>query len=276
MTDTQKQPELMATHAVTTPNKKPPTALDAFKVQLAGDYQKQVMNYFDGDKQAAMRFLTSAVDYVRRVPKLLECSQISVINALMTVASFRFMPSSVAGEAYIIPYNSKDGMQAQFQIGYKGYVTLFHRAGIKKIYSDIIRQNDKYSLVDGVLTHTVDMTKSKEERGEPVGAYVRATLPSGEEVVKYMNGKDIIAHAKRFSKSFTKPDSPWNAANDPELNMWKKTVLIQLSSTLPKNDELIRATEEDFKDSTVSVAGMLDAGGVAVGAANHKPEQPEE
>ena len=35
-----------ATHAVTTPNKKPPTELEVFKATLVGDYQKQVSNYF--------------------------------------------------------------------------------------------------------------------------------------------------------------------------------------------------------------------------------------
>lgn len=257
------------THTATKPNAKPPTQLDVVKVTLNEKYMKQVVNYFNGDKRAAMRFMTSAVDYVRRVPKLLECDPISLMNALMTIASFRFMPSSVAGEAYIIPY----GNQAQFQPGYKGYVTLFYRAGVKKIDGDIIREKDKYSMVDGELTHEIDLNKSMSERGKPVGAYVRAMLPSGETVVKYMNQADIIGHAKKFSKAFTKPDSPWNADKDPELWMWKKTVLLQASKFLPKNDELMRAMEEDFKDSTVNVAGMLDAGGPAVGASDHKPTE---
>jgi len=265
MTEKEKS---VVTHAVTTPNKQPPTPLTVFKAALANDYQKQVVNYFNGDKTAGMRFLTSAADYVRRVPKLLECDPHSLINALMTIASFRFMPSSVAGEAYIIPY----GGQAQFQPGYKGYVTLFYRAGVKKIEGEIIRENDEFSMTNGELIHKIDLRKTMRERGAPVGAYVRVTLPSGEEAVKYMNGGDIIAHGKKFSKAFSKADSPWNADKDPELWMWKKTVLLQAAKFLPKNDELVRAMEEDFKDSTVSVGGMLDAEGPAVGAADHTPQ----
>ncbi len=221
------------THAVTQPNKKL-SSFDLVKYNLNEKYMAQVINYFDGDNKAAMRFMTGSIDYVRRVPKLMECDPLSVINSLMTIASFRFIPSSVGGEAYIIPYAN----QAQFQIGYKGYVTLFYRAGVKKITSGIVRENDTYSLIDDELTHSVDMTKSKEDRGKAIGAYVRAVLPSGESVVKYMNGTDIVAHAKRFSKAFGKSDSPWNEKNDPELNMWKKTVLIQLSNVMPKNSEL--------------------------------------
>lgn len=257
------------THETSKPNAKPPTQLATIAGALQGQYKQQVINYFNGDKKAAMRFMTAAVDYVRRVPKLLECSPMSVLNALMTIASFGFIPSSVAGEAYIIPYAG----EAQFQPGYKGYVTLFYRAGVKKIDGDIIREKDKYSLVDGELTHEIDMNKSMAERGKAIGAYVRAMLPSGETVVKYMNQTDIMAHGRKFSKAFSKPDSPWNADKDPELWMWKKTVLLQASKFLPKNDELVRAMQEDFKDSTVSMAGMLDAGGPAVGAADHKPEK---
>ncbi len=256
------------THQVTKPNAAPATPLATIAGQLQGQYKQQVINYFNGDKKAAMRFMTAAVDYVRRVPKLLECSPMSVLNALMTIASFGFIPSSVAGEAYIIPYAG----EAQFQPGYKGYVTLFYRAGVKKIDGDIIRDKDKYSMVDGELTHEIDMNKSMAERGKPVGAYIRAMLPSGETVVKYMNQVDIMAHAKKFSKSFSSKESPWSGEKDPELWMWKKTVLLQASKFLPKNDELVRAMQEDFKDSTVNVASMLDAGGPAVGAADHKPE----
>ncbi|AVT83648.1 recombinase RecT [Rhodopseudomonas palustris] len=227
--------------------KKEVTTLDVVRHNLAHAYMKQVTNYFDGDKKAAMRFMTGAVDYIRRVPKLQSCTPLSLMNAIMTIASFRFTPSSVAGEAYIIPY----GNDATFQIGYKGYVTLLYRAGVRKIESDIIRANDKFSMVDGVLRHEIDLTQSKEKRGEPIGAYARVTLPSGEVVTKFMNMEDIIAHAKRFSKTFGKPDSAWDTKNDPELNMPKKTVLIQLSNVLPKNSELVRAMEEDFKDSVL-------------------------
>ena len=224
------------------------STVDLVKYDLNEKYMTQVTNFYDGDKRAAMRFMTGAIDYIRRLPKLQECSPISVINSLMLIASFRFTPSTVAGEAYIIPY----AKEAPFQLGYKGYVTLFFRAGVKKIVADIVREHDKYSMKDSELSHEIDMTKSMAQRGKPIGAYVRATLPSGEEIVKFMNEADIINHGKKFSKAFNKPNSPWNAANDPELWMWKKTVLIQASKLLPKNDELVRAMAEDFKDSVIN------------------------
>lgn len=223
------------------------TTVDLVKYNLSEKYLAQVTNFFAGDKAAAMRFMTSAVDYIRRLRDVEKLTPISIVNSLMTIASFRFMPSSVAGEAYIIPY----GTEAKFQMGYKGYVTLFYRAGVRKIVGDIIRENDEYSYEDGQLKHKVDLRASREARGKPIGAYVRITLPTGEETVKYMHADDILAHGKKFSKAFSKDDSPWKEANDPELWMWKKTVLLQAAKFVPKNDELVRAMDEDAKDSVL-------------------------
>lgn len=258
------------THVVTTPNKPALTPLELVKHNLNTKYLNQVVSFYDGDKRSAMRFMTGFVDHIRRNPRLMECSTLSLINSAMMIASFRFTPSAVSGEAYIIPYKNKGIPEAQFQMGYQGYVTLFYRAGVRAIQAEIVRENDDFSLENGIPSHKVDPRKGREARGSAIGAFVKVVLPSGEPVYKYMNGEDIIAHAKKFSKAFNKDDSPWKEENDPELHMWKKTVLLQMKSMLPKNSELIRAMEEDFKDSTVSVAS-LDAGGPAVGRAPHSP-----
>ena len=248
------------------------STIELVRYNLNEKYMNQVVNFYNGDKRAAMRFMTGFIDHIRRVPKLVECTPVSLVNSAMMIASFRFTPSGTAGEAYIIPYANHGVLEAQFQMGYQGYVTLFYRAGVRSIQGDIVREQDESSYENGVIIHKVDMRKSKEERGKAIGAYVRVVMPSGETVTKYMNATDIISHAKKFSKAFSKPDSPWNEKNDPELHMWKKTVLLQMKSTLPKNSELVRAMEEDFKDSTVSTASVLDAAGPATEKANHAPK----
>ena len=273
-------------HVVTKPNKTtPPDTLTLVKFNLNEDkYLKSVVNFFDGDKNAGMRFMTGFVDTIRRNPKLLECTPISLINSAMMFASFRFMPSTVAGEAYMIQYKNKGVPEAQFQMGYQGYVVLFYRAGVRAIQAEIVRDADEFTLENGIPVHKIDPRKSKESRGKAIGVYVRVVLPSGEPVYKYMNGEDIISFAKRFSKSYFKYDynarkltdevdanTPWNEVNDPELHMWKKTALLQMKSMLPKNSELVRAMEEDFKDSTVYKAEVLDPVGPATAKVSHDP-----
>lgn len=224
---------------------------------LATNYMPALKNYL-GNEKNALRFLSAVVADVQRNPKLLECTPDSLLNSYMVMAGVGFMPSAVSGEAYILPYkkNTKVGntwqseTHAQFQMGYKGLVTLFYTAGVTKVNGGIVRKNDKVSYINNVLTHEVDITKTKEERGEPIGAYVTVTF-RGEESTKYMNGKDILAHAAKFSKSYdaTGKNSPWNPENDPELTMWLKTVLIQHSKLLPKNENINKAISADYVDS---------------------------
>lgn len=63
--------------------------------------------------------------------------------------------------------------------------------------------------------------------------------------------KNEILEFKKFSKSATSASSPWFPKNDPELNMWKKTVIKQIAKTLPQNEVLAKAFEEDNKESDI-------------------------
>ena len=221
------------------------------KLFLAKNYMAQIKNFFENEKQA-MKFLSSVMSSVQQVPALLECEPTSLVNSFMTMAQLGLMPSGVSGEAYVLPYNSKDGKKAQFQLGYQGLITLFYRAGGQKIRTGIVYANDEFSFENGEIRHKIDISKSNEERGEAIAAYAIATV-NGHDIAKAMNKKDILRYGEQFSKSYSKPEySPWNPKNDPERNMWIKTVLKQLGKLLPKNETINRALAEDNKDSIIS------------------------
>lgn len=209
---------------------------------------KAISNYLGSDKKRLMKFLTAVGTAIERTPKLLECDQESVMQAFVNAAAFDLDPSGISGECYVLPYAGK----GQFQLAYKGLVTMMYRNGIDNIISGIVRKEDKIKLVDGNIQHEVNPFLSKEERGESIGAYVKVTF-NGKTVSKFMNRKDIISHAKKFSKSFnpTGKYSPWNPENDPEGWMEVKTVLIQLSKLLPLGDSLKKAINIDYQDSVV-------------------------
>lgn len=226
---------------------------------LATQYMKQIVNFFSDEKQA-MKFLSSVMADVQKTPALIQCEPTSLINSYMTMAQLGLMPSGVSGEAYVLPYvksvqvapNKWEKItQAQFQLGYQGLVTLFYRAGGQKIHADIVREKDEFSYENGAIKHKIDIFKSNEKRGAAVGAYVIATF-NGEEIVKAMNKDDIVAMGKQFSKSFESKHTPWDEKNDPELWMWKKTVLKQLGKMLPKNETIYRAIAADNEDSIIA------------------------
>jgi recombination protein RecT len=214
------------------------------KMILGNQYQKQINNYF-GDEKKALKFLSGVISAVQKLPELLNCEPTTVINSFMTMAQLELMPSDVSGEAYVLPYKGK----AQFQLGYQGLVTLFYRAGARAIISETVYSKDKFDYTNGVLTHTPDVFA--DDRGEAIGAYVIVELQTGGKVSKVMSKKDIMNIGKNFSKSFATDFTPWKEKNDPELWMWKKTVLKQVAKLVPKNETIFKAVALDNQDSII-------------------------
>lgn len=230
------------------------------KVFLAKNYMAQIKNFF-GSEEKGLKFMSSVMAAVQKTPKLLDCEPMSIVNSFMTMAQLGLMPSDVSGEAYVLPYKDK----AQFQLGYQGLITLFYRAGGIGIRAEIVRKNDKFSYINGVINHEIDIMKSNEERGEAVAAYAIANV-NGQDIAKAMNVKDILEIGKKFSKSYNSEYSPWNPKNDPDGWMLKKTVLKQLGKLLPKNETINRAIDADNQDSRISeIKGMVEESNLQMG-----------
>lgn len=220
-------------------------------------YLKQIENFLS-DKNQAMRFVSGMVAAVQRNPKLLECTPISLMNSFVTMAQLQLMPSDISGEAYVIPYNNTkkiDGkfvkvMEAQFQLGYQGLVTLFFRSGVKDIVAELIYEKDKFSYTNGVIKHKPDIFA--DDRGKVKGAYSIVRLGTGGVASKVMSKKEILGIAEKFSKSYKSDSSPWDPDNDPQGWMLRKTVLKQIAKLVPKNEVIVKAIDEDNKDSIIA------------------------
>lgn len=259
-----EQNKKIATHAVSTPNAKPPTQVETFKRAWAATNQKALENYL-GNSKEALKFSSSVFETINKVPALLECSIESVFSAFITCAQLKLYPSNAGGEAYVLPYKGK----AQFQLGYQGLITLLYRTGlVENITTSIIRANDHFEYEEGLepkLIHKPNVMSS--DRGEPIGCYAIATLKGGQKQFKVLNKAEILKF-KDFSQAKASSYSPWNS-NDPELWMWRKTAIKQLAKTLSKNEDVMKALEEDNKDSIIS--NQLNASGPATGKPNHGP-----
>lgn len=226
----------------------PKTPVDIFKRDLFANYWKTIKNSLWDKWQ--IKFMWSCSYLVQTTPKLLDCKRSSLLNAIMQAFELG-LNIGPSGEAYILPYWDK----AQFQVWYKWIVKLTYWAGIQSIRSEIVYKNDEFNNVNWVINHKIDIFKSAKDRWEPIWCYVIAKY-KWEEISKAMNIDDIMKF-KTFSKSanakeqWQRDSSPWDQKNDPELNMWKKTVLKQLAKMLPQNEQLVKAIEIDNEDSTV-------------------------
>lgn len=257
------------THAVV-PSKRPPTEIELVRKQMDGEFLVTVENYFRGNKDEALAFKTAAVDYIRKTPKLLECDRVSLLSAFVQVAQFKFMPSGVMGEAYVIPY----GREAKFQIGYQGLVTLLYRTPqVKAITANIVYENDEFTYEEGLdpkLYHKP--APFGKDKGKALGVYTVVQLEGGARTFKVMSESDVM-QIKALSKAKATADSPWNSDKDPFKGMWKKTCLIQHAKFLPKTAEFQKAVEKDM-DGEGMEKSPYDAGGPAVGKAYHTTATP--
>lgn len=222
--------------------------VDGLKNELNTQKLKALNNYFNWDKEKTLKFLSAVAHCAGSTPKLLECSQESIITAFMKCAEYNLFPSTVSGEVYILPYYNKGKMEAQFQLGYKGIIALLDRAWIK-VYTDVVKENDTCEITSGMdqnIIHKYPLTS----RGQAIWVYTIAIDKNGEKTMKYMSKEEVLEF-KKFSKSASSDFSPWNQKNDPELNMWRKTVIKQISKNLPLTEEVYKAIATDNEESSI-------------------------
>lgn len=199
------------------------------------------------------RMVRIALTTLRINPKLYKCEPRSFLAALFQSAQLGLEPNTPNGESWIIPYNTRINgvpvLQAQFQVGAYGFLKLFwnHQNSVS-IQLESVHQNDFFEYDLGECTVKHRLPSFDGERGDVVGYYAYAKLTNGGRVLKVMSKKEVLEHAKRFSKCYIKKDNkfmddtPWASHFD---SMAKKTVLIQLMKVLPKSAELQRAINMD-------------------------------
>ena len=69
-----------------------------------------------GEKKA-LSFTSSIISAVQMNPGLQECEPKSIFNAALLGESLNLSPSPQLGQYYLVPFNNKNGKQAQFQLG---------------------------------------------------------------------------------------------------------------------------------------------------------------
>ena len=188
------------------------------------------------------RFVRIAITTIRQNPKLAQCSQESLLGALMVSAQLGLEPGTL-GQCYLIPY----GRECQFQIGYKGMIELLRRSGqLKDIYAYSVYENDDFEITYG-LDRNLIHKPNLENKGNFLGCYCVAILKDGAKAFEYMTKEEIETHAKKFSKTLGK--GPWKTDSEP---MENKTVVKKMLKWLPLSVEFLENIEKDDKSFKVA------------------------
>ena len=188
------------------------------------------------------RLLRIAMTALRVTPKLRTCDPMSFIAAVMTSAQLGLEPNTPLGESYLIPYFVKGKPWVQFQIGYKGIITLCQNTGqYRSIYAHEVYKNDKFSYCLGLHKELVHIPADEPE-GEPIYYYAVYHLLNGGFDFAVWSRKRVERHRDEYSKSADFDSSSWKTAFD---SMALKTVLKSALKYAPKSIELARQLSSD-------------------------------
>lgn len=196
-------------------------------------------------------FVSNLTALVSNNKNLQECEPATLMYSAIRATTLKLPLDSNLGFAYVIPYNNtKTGKtEAQFQMGYKGYIQLAMRSGqFKTINVRDVREGEiiDEDFVSGELTFK---KISNREQAPVIGYVAFFRLINGFEKMSYWSVQETEQHGLRYSQTFSskkdyiKNSSKWATDFDA---MAKKTVLkLLLSKYAPLSVEMQTAVISD-------------------------------
>ena len=259
---------------------------NTLKALVNADVTKKKFQEMLGNKAAG--FLTSLMNTTNGNAQLQQADPNSILKAGAIAATLDLPIDPNLGFAYIVPYNNKGKNEAQFQMGYKGFVQLAIRTGqykrinVTELYEG---QFESYDPITDELKYNLDNRLSDE-----ITHYVAyfQTI-NGFEKYNVMSKEEIENHAKKFSKTYSYKGSSWQTNFN---TMAKKTVLKLLLSkfgilsiemqTAQKADQAVirefdkNNIEVEYVDNENNVNDTTDEIQVTVNNNNETTEEDEE
>lgn len=171
---------------------------------LSADSVKAQINNVLGSKNGT-RFITSIVSAVTNNKQLQECSNGSIVSAALLGESLNLSPSPQLGMYYLVPYNSKDGTIAQFQMGYKGFVQLAIRSGCyKKLNVLPIKEGElvRFDALNEEIEVNLIPDEEAREKAKTIGYYAMFEYTNGFRKAIYWSKSKMESHALRYSKGY--------------------------------------------------------------------------
>lgn len=197
---------------------------------LTQDAVKRQINSVVGGKNGT-RFISSIVSAVQTTPALQECTNPSILSAALLGEALNLSPSPQLGQFYMVPFdNKKKGCkEAQFQLGYKGYVQLAIRSGCyKRLNVLAIKEGEliRYDPLDEEIEVSLIEDDIVREETPTAGYYAMFEYENGFKKTMYWTKRKMLAHAEKYSYAFAKNGGAKSLelleeGKIPEKEMWK-------------------------------------------------------
>ena len=206
------------------------TVIESMRPQIAQALPKHL---------TADRVIQMATTLIAQNPKIAECSASSLMGAVMQASILGFKPVSALGECYFVPY----GGEVQFQVGYKGYISLARKSGnLETIHSFVVRKDDDFEYELGL--HPILKHIPNGSDGDITHAYAVVKYKDGGYNFVVLSRQEI--ERLRCRSPFQKPDKVLGAWKTDYEAMCKAKAIKQLAKFMPSEiEDLHRASQSD-------------------------------
>jgi hypothetical protein len=190
-------------------------------------------------------FATSVMQIANSNTMLRTAEPTSIFNAACMAATLNLPLQNGLGFAYIVPFknNKERKVEAQFQIGYKGFIQLAQRSGQFKRLVALPVYKKQLLKKDFINGFEFDWEQEPEKDENPIGYYAYFKLVNDFSAELYMSHDDIVKHAQRYSQTFKKGFGVWH--DNFEAMALKTVMKLLLSKQAPLSVEMQQAVLAD-------------------------------
>lgn len=179
-----------------------------FSMVIKSSVYQDLIKQTLGDPKKAERYTAAIMSAVATNPALQECEARTILSGSLLAESLSLAHSPQLGQYYLVPFKNKKAgtTEAQFILGYKGYLQLAIRSGnYKKINVMEIKEGELVSFnpfdEDIVLNPIQDV--DEREAAKTIGYYAMFEYTNGFKKTIYWSKKQMLRHADRYSAAFS-------------------------------------------------------------------------
>lgn len=177
-----------------------------------------------------------ALRAVQKVPKLAQCSQNSLLLALMDAAACGLEPDGRKG--HLVPFKQ----DVVFVPGYQGLIDRMREGGaIRDVWTEVVYEGDTFEFERGDAPRLKHIPNTESDSYGDMrsarGVYCCVRLHDGTVHTEYMPRKQVLAIKDGVLKRSGGRPSPWSMPEN-EGEMWRKTAVRRASKYIPYTPDL--------------------------------------
>lgn len=170
------------------------------------------------------KFVTNLVSVTNQNKELQKCTNMSLVSGALVATTLNLSLNSSFGYAYLVPFENRkqDTIEAQFQIGYKGYIQLALRTGEYARLNAVPIYKSQFQSWNS-LTEELEINSFDNFENDEVMGYVAFfRLKNGFEKTMFWSKEKMERHADKYSQAFSlEAYNKLQKGEIPKAELWK-------------------------------------------------------